>query len=83
MIDTWWLRHENARKDTYDKAQLAANNGGKPQRVCVPKNPDDPKHSGRETVMFDGAWWIVEATLEPDPVARNAGFAQVERVQIV
>ena len=80
MTETWWLRHENARKDTYDKAQLAANNGGRIQRICVPKDPDNPKHSGVETVKHDGTWWAVETVLEPQPVRQNAGFARVERV---
>ena len=79
-ISTWWLRHEYARKDTYDKAQLAANNSNTPQRICAPKNPNNPAHSGKDTLLNTEGWWVVEAILDPEPVRQNAGFARVERI---
>jgi len=79
-IDTWWIRYDGARHDIYQKAQLAANNGNKPQRVCAIKDRNNPAHSHKDTVMFEGEWWVVEATLQPDSVAQNAGFARVERI---
>lgn len=76
----WLIRWEAARNDIYAKAQLSANNSGQAQYIYAVKDPDNPNHSGLETMRRDHIWWVLEAKIEPQPERQNAGFARVERI---
>lgn len=63
----YYIRYDGARHDIYTKAQLCANNSGQPQQIWAEKNPDNPAHSGLDSLFRDHKWWVLEATVEPQP----------------
>lgn len=80
MSPAWFIHHSGARQDIYAKARLAADNSGMAQNVYIKKNHKVVQDYSRGTLLKDGQWWVLEETIDPDPVRQAAGFARVERI---